>query len=57
MGQILARRQSPVTLTVLYFDGCPHLARMDEGLGKALRRIGRDETVERQGVVISRCTG
>lgn len=49
MGQILARRQSPVTLTVLYSDGCPHLAGMDEGLGKALRRIGRDDTVERQG--------
>ena len=46
-----------MTLTVPSFNGCPHMVTMDERLGKALRRIGRDETVQRQGVVISRGTG
>jgi len=39
-----------VTLTLLYFDGCPHLATMEGRMSKALRRIGRDETVERRRV-------
>jgi hypothetical protein len=49
MAAVLAGRQ-PMTLTLFYFDGCPHWMSMDERLKAALRRIGRDDTVERRRV-------
>jgi|SRR5215208_76314 len=39
-----------MTVTLFYFDGCPHWMSMDERLKAALRRIGRDDTVERRRV-------
>jgi hypothetical protein len=42
-------RQSAVTATLLYFDGCPHWATMDR-LRSALRLAGRPEAVERRKV-------
>lgn len=39
-----------MTVTLLYFDGCPHWATMQERLTIALHRIGRDATVEMRTV-------
>ena len=39
---------SPVTVTLLYIDGCPHWTILDERLRAALHRTGRREEVVRR---------
>jgi hypothetical protein len=49
VGTVLAGRQS-VTTTLLYFDGCPNWATLDDQLRIALRLAGRDDAVESRRV-------
>ena len=37
-----------MTVSLLYFDGCPHWTTMEERLQTALRKLGRDITFERR---------
>ena len=39
-----------MTVTLLYFDGCPHWSTADERLQTAFHRAGRDVEVERRKV-------